>query len=88
MIGDGFCDPDCMNESCSFDGGDCEGVCALGCDGKMLGDGYCDDACNVKECQMDGGDCLPLPDGSMPTIYYADGRDYVMDYEEDAEEGY
>eukprot|EP00873_Tetraselmis_striata_P008365 jgi/Tetstr1/428629/TSEL_018618.t1 len=85
MLGDGICDLVCYNEACRMDGGDCDGMCAPGCEPDMIGDGYCDNVCNSDACQQDGGDCLPLPDGTMPHVYYADGRDYTTDYEEDEE---
>lgn len=60
-----------------------EEQCAPGCDRHLLGDGYCIDVCNNAACNMDGGDCLELSDGTKPHVYYADGRDYIVDYEED-----
>ena len=49
---------ECDNEACGFDGGDCSGVCAPGCQPKWLKDGVCDDECNTGTCSYDGGDCL------------------------------
>lgn len=75
---------ECNNEACQMDSGDCEGMCAPGCEASMLGDGFCYDPCNNEACSADGGDCLPLADGSMPHIFYEDGRDYITDYEQDS----
>eukprot|EP00873_Tetraselmis_striata_P008368 jgi/Tetstr1/428632/TSEL_018621.t1 len=84
MVGDGYCHVECNNEACQMDSGDCEGMCAPGCEASMLGDGFCYDPCNNEACSADGGDCLPLADGSMPHIFYEDGRDYITDYEQDS----
>lgn len=85
MVGDGVCNVECLNEACQMDGGDCEGMCAPGCEPRFLGDGYCYDSCNNEACGFDGGDCLPAADGTMPHVYYADGTDYIVDYEQDDE---
>jgi len=56
---DGFCDFECLNEVCFYDGGDCQGqlcgteLCIL----SWLGDGECDSNCNNRACENDRGDC-------------------------------
>jgi len=56
---DGFCDFECLNEVCFYDGGDCQGqlcgteLCIL----SWLGDGECDSNCNNRACEYDRGDC-------------------------------
>ena len=59
-IGDGDCDPQCNNEACFSDGGDCEGgdgCPASACPPDWRGDNYCDTACFSLKCSWDGGDC-------------------------------
>ena len=59
MLGDGHCDPACMNAYCEWDHTDCERVfeCAPGCSTAFLGDGVCHTACLVPACDWDRRDC-------------------------------
>lgn len=67
-MGDGICDPTCLNEECGQDMGDCDGgdattfdmpeECSPGCPLQWVGDGMCDHACaESPECEHDHGDC-------------------------------
>ena len=62
-IGDGVCNPQCMNAGCRWDGGDCLGTCgaptAAGdqCYIEQLGNGECDPECMSADCNYDYRDC-------------------------------
>lgn len=76
----GECDPDCYNEGCDWDGGECGDFCGdldeeatrflckckteRNCTPK---DGVCEDECNDDECGQDGGDCSPSPPPPPPS---------------------
>jgi hypothetical protein len=66
MVGDGYCDTQCMTESCFYDGNDCyfqssrkirKTRCSDKCMDEMLGDGKCNIQCNKFDCGFDLGDC-------------------------------
>eukprot|EP00854_Cymbomonas_tetramitiformis_P005847 gene5847-7043_t len=56
-LGDGVCDPGCMNENCGMDLGDCDACLQTACTMEMLFNGYygdaCEDACATVECGHD-----------------------------------
>ena len=71
-IGNGYCNDDTNNESCSYDGGDCCGpnvdtqyctdcICYADLDCRasldLIGNGFCNDEANTAGCNYDGGDC-------------------------------
>lgn len=55
FVGNGYCDIECNNRICDFDGGDCE--CVFGCFIILIVDGFCDFVCDMKLCYFDGLDC-------------------------------
>ena len=55
QIGDRTCDRACFEESCEYDGGDCD-VCAVGCPWSWVHDGQCDPECFVESCFFDSDD--------------------------------
>ena len=68
QLGDGECHPQCNNEACFRDLGDCTrnngtgtgGLtthCQAACKAEWIDDGYCDAACFNSKCNFDGGDC-------------------------------
>ena len=71
---DSFCDPQCYNAKCGWDGDDCGGPgCADDCLPVLKNNGECDDHCNVEACGWDGTDCFH----SHHECYTrADGADY------------
>lgn len=56
-VDDHYCDADCFNEACGWDGADC--YCSEGCDPRWLNDGVCQSQCNNDLCGFDLGDCTP-----------------------------
>ena len=58
-LGDHVCNPGCYNHACSWDLGDCEGVCNMttGCQYAELGDGTCDVRCLNVGCRYDSAGC-------------------------------
>ena len=67
-IGDMWCNQECFNEACAFDGGDCDlqmfytkahahEECSPGCHVDMLNNDSCDDACRNEACVYDIYDC-------------------------------
>jgi len=54
-----WCDEECMNPECDFDGGDCGEYCdeAEDCPWSYMGDDWCDEECLIEECGFDWGDC-------------------------------
>ncbi|KAK3235504.1 hypothetical protein CYMTET_54301 [Cymbomonas tetramitiformis] len=69
-LGDGVCDPGCMNENCGMDLGDCDACLQTACTMEMLFNGYygdaCEDACATVECGHD---------------YYCTAEDSDVDFE-------
>jgi len=67
QLGDGECQPQCMNDACFNDLGDCSrptdsdknasSHCHSACSADWIGDGYCDAACFNAKCDFDGEDC-------------------------------
>ena len=63
LRGDGVCTPECMNEACGWDDGDCWATCGSRsewgstCYATQLGDGHCDPECMIDECGFDHDDC-------------------------------
>ncbi|CAI2348482.1 unnamed protein product [Caenorhabditis sp. 36 PRJEB53466] len=65
LAGNGICNPECNQEVCNFDGGDCSGgqqpfhrcQYAAKCS-DAFADGVCNQECNSEECLYDGLDCL------------------------------
>ena len=55
QIGDRTCDRACFEETCGYDGGDCD-VCATGCPWSWVHDGQCDPECFVESCNFDSSD--------------------------------
>ena len=62
LVGDGVCTPECMNEACGWDGGDCWATCEgqefQTCYASQLGDGHCDAGCMTAACGWDHNDCM------------------------------
>ena len=55
----GVCTPDCDNEECGYDGGDCTQTCDYSiCDYTSLGDGICNPECRNQTCGFDYCDCF------------------------------
>lgn len=59
MLGNGYCNYSCNNETCNYDDGDCGRTsnCNSQCQTSMRGDGECDDECDNEECLYDNDDC-------------------------------
>lgn len=56
-INDDYCDSDCYNAACNYDGSDCDDYCQPGCHNDNVGDGHCQASCNNGFCSYDAGDC-------------------------------
>lgn len=85
--GNGICNPECNNDPCGFDGGDCyepppppppppscvQGYPATHCPQRSA-NGICDPECNTNACGLDGGDC---EQAAPPNAYLPPPNSYL-----------
>jgi len=90
--GNGICNPECNNDPCGFDGGDCDepppppppppscaqGYPATHCP-QRAANGICDPECNTNACGLDGGDCEQAapPNAYLPPPAAAPPNSYL-----------
>ena len=69
LYDNGVCNPNCNNQECGFDGGDCNQRCQGECDYTLWFNDECDNECNNAVCAYDFYSCRNYTIGANDTCY-------------------